>query len=81
MSAQLRQPTLIFQGRQDAAVDAAMVERWAKARPAVDLRLLDDDHQLLASLDYIWRETARFLGLGGGATPAPSHPPDAAPRA
>jgi uncharacterized protein len=81
MSAQLRQPALIFQGRQDAAVDAAMVERWARARPAVDLRLLDDDHQLLASLEYMWRETARFLGLGGGATPAPSHPPDAAPRA
>jgi pimeloyl-ACP methyl ester carboxylesterase len=81
MAAQLPQPTLIFQGRQDAAVDAVMVERWAKARPGVDLRLLDDDHQLLASLEYIWRETARFLGLAGGATPAPSPPPDAVPRA
>jgi uncharacterized protein len=81
MSARLPQPTLIFQGRQDAAVDAVMVERWAKARPGVDLRLLDDDHQLLASLEYIWRETALFLGLAGGATPAPSRPPDAAPRA
>jgi hypothetical protein len=29
----------------------------------VELRLLDDDHQLLASLDAIWGEARRFLGL------------------
>jgi pimeloyl-ACP methyl ester carboxylesterase len=81
MRAELRQPALVFQGRQDTAVDAAMVERWATARAGVELHMLDDDHQLHASLDYIWKETARFLGpAGAGSTPAPSRPPDAAPR-
>jgi pimeloyl-ACP methyl ester carboxylesterase len=70
-------PVLIFQGRRDASVDPVTVERWALARPNVDLRLLDDDHQLLGSLDYIWKESARFLGL----TPAPSLPQDEAPQA
>jgi uncharacterized protein len=58
-------PTLIFQGTKDTAVDPATVERWARARPNADLRLLDDDHQLLGSLEYLWTETARFLGLTG----------------
>ena len=63
---------------QDAAVDPATVERWAKARPNVDLHLLDDDHQLMASLDYIWAETAflRFASACGGRRyrPAPFSP-------
>lgn len=82
MRVELKQPVLVFQGRRDTAVDAGMVERWAAARAGVELHMLDDDHQLHASLDYIWKETARFLGLAGaGSTPAPSRPPDAAPRA
>lgn len=56
-------PMLIFQGRRDEAVDPASVEAFARSRPNVMLRLLDDDHQLHASLETIWRETARFLGL------------------
>jgi hypothetical protein len=40
-----------------------MVERWAAARPNVELHMLEDDHQLHASLPFIWTETARFLGL------------------
>ena len=32
-------------------------------RPNVELHLLDDDHQLLSSLDVIWTESARFLGI------------------
>jgi hypothetical protein len=56
-------PILVFQGRQDASVDPAMVERWAASGPNVDLRLLDDDHQLTASTDLIWQESEQFLGL------------------
>jgi uncharacterized protein len=56
-------PVQIFQGRHDAAVDPASVERWAAGRSNVELHLLDDDHQLLASLPFIWGEAARFLGL------------------
>lgn len=56
-------PTLVFQGDRDDSVDPAMVQAWAKARPLVDLRMLHDGHQLTESLDYIWAESARFLGL------------------
>jgi pimeloyl-ACP methyl ester carboxylesterase len=62
-------PILAFQGRRDETVDPAMVVEWASRRPAVDLRLIDDDHQLAASMDYIWPESERWLGLG--TAPAP----------
>lgn len=54
-------PALVYQGRRDAAVDAAMVERWAAAQPRVTLHLLDDDHQLLGSLDMMWAGIRGFL--------------------
>ena len=56
-------PILIFQGRRDEAVSAEMVERFAAPRQNVELHLLDDDHQLISSLPYIWDQSARFLGL------------------
>lgn len=59
----LTKPTLVFQGRHDASVDPAMVERWAATQPSVDLRLLDDDHQLTASIETLWGESEEFLGL------------------
>jgi pimeloyl-ACP methyl ester carboxylesterase len=55
-------PVLIFQGRSDESVDPEMVERFARSRPNVTLRLLDDGHQLLDSLEIIWREMAETLG-------------------
>jgi alpha-beta hydrolase superfamily lysophospholipase len=61
IDAPLTQPVQVFQGRRDTAVDPAIVERWAAARPNVELHMLDDDHQLHACLDYIWREMDRFL--------------------
>jgi uncharacterized protein len=77
LNARVDVPIQIFQGRADTAVSPDTVERWARARPNAELHLLDDDHQLHASLERIWTETARFLAL----TPGPSHPPDGAPRA
>jgi pimeloyl-ACP methyl ester carboxylesterase len=56
-------PTLAYQGTRDDTVEPAMVSRWAAARPHVHLRLLDDDHQLLASLDVIWTGMCAFLLL------------------
>jgi uncharacterized protein len=56
-------PTLVYQGTRDETVDASMVARWAAARPQVVLHLLEDDHQLLASLDVMWTGVLRFLGL------------------
>ena len=61
--AAITQPVQVFQGRHDDAVDPAAVERWCRARPNVELHLLDDDHQLLGSLDFIWGEMKRFLEL------------------
>ena len=67
-------PTLVFQGRRDVSVDSDMVTRWAAGRPEVALRLLDDDHQLTASVETMWAEMRRFLGLpptGGEPTGRP----------
>jgi uncharacterized protein len=61
LDAVLKQPVQVFQGRRDTAVDPDTVERWAAARPNVELHLLDDDHQLLGSLSEIWKQIERFL--------------------
>ena len=64
MNARLAMPVQVFQGRRDDAVDPETVERWAKARPGiVELHMLDDDHQLHASLESIWVDVERFTGL------------------
>jgi pimeloyl-ACP methyl ester carboxylesterase len=62
-SAALRQPALIFQGLHDASVDHRTVEAFAKTRPNVTLSLLDDDHQLIASLPRMWTDLRAFLGI------------------
>jgi uncharacterized protein len=62
-NAEIRQPALVFQGTRDASVDYRTVEAFAKARPNVTLALLDDDHQLIASLPRIWNDVEPFLGL------------------
>jgi hypothetical protein len=56
-------PALVFQGRRDTVVDPVMVQRFAARRPAMTLRLVEDDHQLGASHEVMWREIAGFLGL------------------
>ena len=63
MGAKLTMPILVFQGRRDTAVDPATVEAWSRRRPNVELHMLDDDHQLTASLSYIWEKLAAFLDL------------------
>ena len=59
-------PVLIFQGRRDDLVDAAMVEAFAAPRANIRLRLLDDDHRLHDSLPAIGQETEAFLGVSRG---------------
>jgi uncharacterized protein len=63
---ELSQPILVFQGTRDESVDPRMVEQWAARRENVDLRLLDDDHQLTVSVDLIWKECEKFFGLTPG---------------
>jgi uncharacterized protein len=57
------QPAMIFQGLHDASVDHRTVEAFAKTRTNVTLSLLEDDHQLIASLPRIWNDVQPFLGL------------------
>jgi uncharacterized protein len=75
-AARVAMPVQIFQGRHDTAVEPATVERWAGLQSQAELHMLDDDHQMHASLDVIWREASTFI-----LTPAPFPPPAAAPRA
>jgi hypothetical protein len=56
-----RVPTLVFQGSRDETVDAGAVQRWAAGRRNVSLRLLEDGHQLLDSLDEMWGDVQRFV--------------------
>jgi hypothetical protein len=65
VNAALSMPIQVFQGRRDDAVDPDGVERWSRARPNVELHMLDDDHQLTASVGYVWDEMRRFVGLDG----------------
>ena len=61
MHAQLTMPTLVFQGRRDDVVDPVTVERWASSRPNVELHLLDDGHQLTASLPQMAEQIVAFV--------------------
>ena len=63
INATLSMPIQIFQGTRDDAVDPQTVQRWAQSRPNVELHMLDDDHQLTASIEFVWREMRRFLSL------------------
>ncbi len=62
-SVEIAVPCLVYQGTRDALVDPVMAERWAAGRRSVDLRLLDDEHQLAASIDEIWAGAKGFLGF------------------
>jgi pimeloyl-ACP methyl ester carboxylesterase len=57
------QPALIFQGLRDASVDHRTVEAFANTRSTVTLSLLDDDHQLIASLPRMWSDIRAVVGL------------------
>jgi pimeloyl-ACP methyl ester carboxylesterase len=50
---QLRQPILVFQGRQDDTVLPETVARWCEGRANVDLHWYDDGHQLADSVEDI----------------------------
>jgi len=62
-------PVLIFQGTRDTVVTPAVVERWAARRANVTLHMVEDDHQLHASLGRIVRETVTFVASGINALP------------
>ncbi len=55
-------PALCLAGRRDETVPIEDVERFVAETPPARLVPLDDDHQLLASLDRIFEEARAFLG-------------------
>jgi uncharacterized protein len=61
--ATVQAPSLAIQGSRDTVVRPESVERFAAAHPHMTLRMVDDEHQLGQSLELIWHESARFLGL------------------
>lgn len=63
MKADVPMPVLIFQGLRDTACRPDTARRWAEVRRNVELHLLEDDHQLAASQEYMWRKVQSFLGL------------------
>ena len=63
MLRRLPMPTLIFQGCDDDSVSPEIVRRFAQAQADSTLHELQDGHQLKNSLDFIWRETSRFLAI------------------
>lgn len=57
----VRVPTLIVHGTRDEVVDAELSRTFAKDRPHVRLVLVDDGHDLVASLDRMAAEIDAFL--------------------
>jgi pimeloyl-ACP methyl ester carboxylesterase len=66
-------PVLVFHGRRDDVVPCGLSERLAAADPRVRLRLLDDDHSLLASVSAILDESVAFLEACAGMGTTDEH--------
>jgi pimeloyl-ACP methyl ester carboxylesterase len=57
----VRVPTLVIHGTRDDVVPVEGSRAWAAGKPHVRLVEVDDDHELVASLDLIAREADRHL--------------------
>jgi pimeloyl-ACP methyl ester carboxylesterase len=57
----VRVPTLVIHGRRDDVVPVEGSRTWAAGKRHVRLVEVDDDHELVASLDLIAREADRHL--------------------
>ncbi|MBL8176961.1 MAG: alpha/beta fold hydrolase [Bryobacterales bacterium] len=58
---EVRQPCLIFHGRNDTVVPAAWSEEFAMGKPNVELHVEDSDHELLNILEPMWARVREFL--------------------
>lgn len=54
-------PCLVFHGENDRTVPIETSRKFAEQNKHVDLRVLDDDHQLLASVEHMIDESFKFL--------------------
>ena len=60
---EVKVPALCIAGRKDEVVPLADVERFVAMTPGARLIALEDDHQLVASIDRIFEEARAFLGV------------------
>lgn len=61
-SFEIKVPTLIFHGVKDEVVPISVSRDFTGSNPNLAiLRELDDGHELIDSLDTIWRESSAFL--------------------
>jgi uncharacterized protein len=58
---EVRVPTLCIAGRNDETVPLADVEAFVERTPTARLVVVEDGHELMASLDLIFREARGFL--------------------
>jgi len=64
---EVRVPALVIAGRRDELVPLGDVERWVAATPGARLLVVDDAHELAASLDLIFEEARGFLSPEEGS--------------
>ncbi len=57
----VRQPALVFHGRNDDTVDYRLSVSFAQGRSNVELVLFDSDHQLLSVLEPLWERVREFV--------------------
>ena len=57
----VRVPALVVAGRRDDTVPLEDVEAWVARTPSARLVVVEDGHELTASLDRIFEETRAFL--------------------
>ena len=55
-------PALVFAGRHDETVALGDIEAWVARTPTAQLVVLDDGHELTASIDRIFDGARAFLG-------------------
>ena len=60
---EVRVPALCLAGRRDELVPLADVQRFVARTPSARLVVVDDAHELLASVDRIFDEARAFLGV------------------
>lgn len=60
---EVKLPALCIAGRRDDLVPLADVERFVAATPSARLVVVEDGHELVASVDRIFEEARAFLGV------------------
>jgi pimeloyl-ACP methyl ester carboxylesterase len=57
----VKQPALIFHGRQDDVVPQELVDEFVRQTPQAEYHLLDSGHELTDCLEYMWDHARSFV--------------------